>query len=65
MNYLSIEWSEVAPLVPNVSEEKGRILIQDVMARAIGLVPELAGGLTDQQLAVAKAVIRKAVAQVV
>lgn len=63
MNHLSIEWSEVAPLVPNVSEDKGRILVQDVMARAIGLVPDLAGELTDHQLAVAKAVIRKAVAR--
>lgn len=63
MSYLNIEWSEVAPLVPNVSEDKGKILLEDVMARAIGLVPELANQLTDHQLAVAKAVIRKAVAR--
>lgn len=63
MSYLSMEWSEVAPLVPNITEERGQILLEDVMARAVGLVPELADSLSDPQLAVARAVIRKAVAR--
>ena len=63
MNYLSLEWDEVRPLVPNVSDERGQILVEDVLARALGLVPELGDKLTDTQIAVAKAVIRKAVAR--
>lgn len=63
MNYLTIEWEEVAPLVPNVTEAKGRILLEDVMARAKNLVPELEDKLTESQNSVAKAVIRKAVAR--
>lgn len=63
MNYLSLEWDEVRPLVPNVSDERGQILVEDVLARAVGLVPALGDKLTDTQIAVAKAVIRKAVAR--
>lgn len=63
MNYLSLEWDEVRPLVPNVSDERGQILVEDVLARAVGLVPALGDKLTDAQIAVAKAVIRKAVAR--
>ena len=63
MNYLTIEWEEVAPLVPNVTEAKGRILLEDVMARAKNLVPELEDKLTESQNSVAKAIIRKAVAR--
>jgi len=63
LNYLTIEWEEVAPLVPNVTEAKGRILLEDVMARAKNLVPELEDKLTESQNSVAKAIIRKAVAR--
>lgn len=63
MNYLTLEWEEVSPLIPNVPEAKGRILVEDVVARAKNLVPELEAQLTDSQVAVAKAVIRKAVAR--
>ena len=51
MNYLSLEWDEVRPLVPNISDERGQILVEDVLARALGLVPELGDKLTDTQIA--------------
>lgn len=60
MNYLTLEWEEVAPLVPNISPEKGKILVEDITARAKNLVPELSDKLSDDQRAVAKAVLRKA-----
>lgn len=61
MAYLTLTWAEVSPLIPNVAEDKGKILLEDVLARAIGIVPELGEDMSDPKAGVAKAVVRKAV----
>lgn len=44
-----------------LSVAKAAILIEDTQSRAVGLVPELAGELTELQFKASRAIIRKAV----
>ena len=44
-----------------LTEAKAAILIEDTVSRAIGLVPELEGVLSDNQTRAVKAILRKAI----
>lgn len=63
MAYLELQYEDVQPLVPGESQAKVQIHIEDALARAMSLVPELSGEVTDAQASAAKAIIRRAVAR--
>lgn len=58
-----LEVEDVKPLVSDakIADAKIRIMIDDITARAVGLVPELDTDMTYAQEALARAVLRKAV----
>lgn len=63
MTELLLTVEDVSPLVPDASAEKLEILIEDVLARARNLVPQLTGALSEDQAKAAKGIIRNAVAR--
>lgn len=58
-----LEVEDVKPLVSDtkITDAKIAIMIDDITARAVGLVPELDTDMTHSQEALARAVLRKAV----
>ena len=61
MPILNIETRDVKPLLPNVSDQRLSILIDDVFARAVGYVPSLGEDMSNQQVAIATAILRRVI----
>lgn len=64
MATLTLTLPEVTPLLDSTkkhSDEKVQIIIDDVLARVIGHVPQLGVAIDESQLRTAKAIVRKIV----
>ncbi|MGQ3385290.1 hypothetical protein [Glutamicibacter sp. TV12E] len=61
MAFLDLTPEDLIPLDSTLTTAKAEILIADTVARAYGLVPELAEDLTALQASASKAILRKAI----
>lgn len=61
MPIFNIETRDIKPLLPNISDQKLNILIDDVIARAVGHVPSLGEEMSHQQVSIATAILRRVI----